>query len=158
MHDWSRQLPATRPNQTLAPLIHRKPLSMYLEKQCYESLSALRLGGGHGFPSFNAACFASRMATICFACERVSSRRLARPPRRPIFARYSRTRFSAPVIECSTMHRKRLMMQGKTEFRSASVRLPAVILRPLGSALFAAACRGNDAVHAQILDHLPVVS
>jgi hypothetical protein len=28
----------------------------------------------------------------------VSSRRLATPPRRPIFARYSRTRFSVSVI------------------------------------------------------------
>src|SRR5437879_6066261 len=35
------------------------------------------------------------MPTICFACERVSSRRLARPPRRPISARYSRTLLSA---------------------------------------------------------------
>ena len=77
-----------------------------------ESLSNLRSRGGHGFPAFTAARLASRIATICFACARVSSRRLATPPRRPIFARYWRTRFSASVIvfqngrrsACPTVH------------------------------------------------------
>ena len=78
-----------------------------------ESLSNLRSRGGHGFPAFNAARLASRIATIFFACARVSSRRLATPPRRPMFARYSRTRFSASVIEASFMHRKPVMMRGK---------------------------------------------
>src|SRR4029077_14435532 len=63
-----------------------------------ESLSNLRSRGGHDFPAFNATRLASRIATIFFACTRVISRRLATPPRRPIFARYSRTRFSASVI------------------------------------------------------------
>ena len=53
-----------------------------------ESLSNLRLRGGQGLPAFKAARFISRIATIFFACARVSSRRLASPPRRPIFARY----------------------------------------------------------------------
>ena len=41
-----------------------------------EALSNLRSRGGHGFPVFNAARLASRIATIFFACTRVSSRRL----------------------------------------------------------------------------------
>jgi hypothetical protein len=47
---------------------------------CYLSFKSLRLRGGHAFPAFTAARFASRMATICRACDLVSSRRLARPP------------------------------------------------------------------------------
>jgi len=51
------------------------------------SFNDLRLRGGHAFPAFIAARFASRIATICFACERVSSRRLAKPPPLPMAAR-----------------------------------------------------------------------
>ena len=54
----------------------------------YLSFNSLRSRGGHGFPAFTAARLASRIATICFACARVSSRRLASPPRLPIVARY----------------------------------------------------------------------
>jgi hypothetical protein len=45
-------------------------------------------------PALIAARFASRIATICFASRRVSSRLLLNPPRRPISARYSRAFFS----------------------------------------------------------------
>jgi len=58
----------------------------------------LRLRGGHGLPALIAARFVSRIATICRACDLVSSRRLTSPPRRPISARYSRTFFSVSVI------------------------------------------------------------
>jgi len=37
-------------------------------------LSDLRSRGGYGFPGFKATRFASRIATICLACERVTSR------------------------------------------------------------------------------------
>ena len=77
-------------------LMHRKPLTIH--KLIQESLSSLRSRGGHCFPIRWAARLASRIATIRFACDRVSSRRLARPPRRPIAARYSRTFFSVLVI------------------------------------------------------------
>jgi hypothetical protein len=73
-----------------------KPLTIH--KLIQESLSSLRSRGGHCFPIRWAARLASRIATIRFACDRVSSRRLARPPRRPIAARYSRTFFSVLVI------------------------------------------------------------
>ena len=79
--------------------MHHKPLMMcHTSMWSQVNLSNLRLRGGHGLPALNAARLASRIATICLACERVSSRRLATPPRRPIFARYSRTRFSVSVI------------------------------------------------------------
>ena len=64
-------------------------------------MSNLRLRGGHGLPALIAARFISRIATICFACERVSSRRLAKPPRLPIAARYSRTSFLVFVINAA---------------------------------------------------------
>jgi hypothetical protein len=38
-----------------------------------------------------------------------------------------------------------------------SLRLPALVLGHLRSALLPAPCRWNDTVHTQILDHLPVV-
>ena len=60
---------------------------------CYLSFNSLWSRGGHAFPALIAARLASRIATICFACERVSSRRLAKPPRFPIAARYARTSF-----------------------------------------------------------------
>jgi len=93
-------------NNVLA--LHRKRLTMH--KSIQESLSSLRSRGGHGFPAFNAARLASRIATIFFACERVSSRRLARPPRRPISARYSCIFFSVAAISASNIHHKLLMM------------------------------------------------
>jgi hypothetical protein len=65
------------------------------------SLSCLRsreLVGGQGLPAFKAARLPSRIATIWRACDLVSSRRLARPPRFPILARYSRILFCACVI------------------------------------------------------------
>ena len=49
----------------------------HTSKRSQVNLSNLRLRGGHGFPAFNAARLASRIATIFFACARVSSRRLA---------------------------------------------------------------------------------
>ena len=49
---------------------------------------------------FNAARFASRIATICFACERVSSRRLARPARRPIFAKGVAAKSTKAALIC----------------------------------------------------------
>src|SRR5438093_3795160 len=58
---------------------------------CYLSFNSLRSRGGHGFPALSAARLASRIATICFACERVSSRRLASPPRLPMAGRNCRT-------------------------------------------------------------------
>jgi hypothetical protein len=54
---------------------------------CYLSFNSFRSRGGHAFPALIAARFASRIATICLACERVSSRRLASPPRLPMPAR-----------------------------------------------------------------------
>jgi hypothetical protein len=39
------------------------------------SLSDLRSRGGQGFPAFNAARLASRIAIICRACDLVNSRR-----------------------------------------------------------------------------------
>ena len=70
-------------------VMHHKPLMMrHTSMWSQVNLSNLRLRGGHGLPALNAARLASRIATICLACERVSSRRLATPPRRPIFARY----------------------------------------------------------------------
>jgi hypothetical protein len=73
-------------------------------RSAYESFGSLRLRGGHGFPCLSAARFISRIATIWRACDLVSSRRLARPPRFPISARYSRILFCACVIslQCST--------------------------------------------------------
>jgi hypothetical protein len=62
------------------------------------NLSNLRLRGGHGLPALIAARFISPDRDICRACDLVSSRRLATPPRRPISARYSRTHFSVSVI------------------------------------------------------------
>jgi hypothetical protein len=80
------------------------------------SLSRLRSRGslgGHGFPAFTAARLASRVATICLACDFVSSRRPAAPPRLPMCARYSRMFFCASVIpEQFNLHHKPLMMHG----------------------------------------------
>jgi hypothetical protein len=70
----------------------------------YLSLNSLLSRGGHAFPAFNAARFASRIATICFACERVSLRRLASPPRLPMAARYSLTFFCASFISTVANH------------------------------------------------------
>ena len=91
--------------------LYRKQLTMHESIQ--ESLSSLRSRGGHGFPAFNAARLALRIATIFFACERVSSRRLARPPRRPISARYSCIFLSVPAIKASNIYRKPLTIYTK---------------------------------------------
>jgi hypothetical protein len=85
----------------------------------------LRSRGGHDFPALIAARFISRIATICRACDLVSSRRLARPPRRPIVARYFCKCFLASVIETSMMHHKRLTMhQARRVARESSASLP----------------------------------
>ena len=91
--------------------MHRKRPTM--QKSIQESLSSLRSRGGHCFPVRWAARLASRIATICFACDRVSSRRLASPPRHPIAARYSRTFFSVLVIRATNIYHKPLMMHAK---------------------------------------------
>ena len=70
----------------------------------YLSFNSLLSRGGHGFPAFTAARLASRIATICFACARVSSRRLASPPRLPMAARYSPTFFCASFISMVANH------------------------------------------------------
>jgi hypothetical protein len=97
-------------NSTAGALIYRKRLTIDAGN-AQESFRSRRSRGGHAFPAFSAARFASRIATILFACARVSSRRLARPPRRPIFARYSYTRFSVSIYPASILHRKRVMME-----------------------------------------------
>ncbi len=87
-HALAADTAATTP---LSGTLYHKPLTM--DQFCYVSFRSLRLRGGHAFPALIAARLASRIATICFACERVSSRRLARPPRLPMAARYCRTSF-----------------------------------------------------------------
>jgi len=79
------------PLHRFAELMYRKRLTM--NRFCYPSFNSLWSREGHAFPALIAARLASRIATICFACERVSSRRLAKPPRFPIAARYARTSF-----------------------------------------------------------------
>jgi DEAD/DEAH box helicase len=88
-----------------AVFIYHKRLT--IDHPTHRSLSCLRsrgLVGGQALPAFKAARLASRIATIWRACDLVSSRRLARPPRFPISARYSRILFCACVIslQCST--------------------------------------------------------
>ena len=51
-----------------------------MDQILYESFSSLRSRGGQGLPAFVAARLASRIATICLACDLVSSRRLPMPP------------------------------------------------------------------------------
>ena len=88
----------------------------------YLSFNSLRSRGGHGLPAFTAARLASRIATICFACARVSSRRLASPPRLPMAARYSPTFFCASFISMvAIMYHKRLMMRANSNGNSKSV-------------------------------------
>jgi hypothetical protein len=92
--------------------MYRKRLT--IDQFCHVSFSSLRSRGGQDFPALSAARLASRIATICFACERVSSRRLASPPRLPMAAKYSCTFFCAFFISTSPiMHHKRLMMRAK---------------------------------------------
>src|SRR6266481_2824070 len=113
--------------------MHHNRLTMDELKLDYESVSNLRLRGGHGLPALIAARFISRMATIFRACDLVSSRRLVSPPRRPIVARYSRTFFSASVIDAlQSIHHKRLMMQevkSRETGRSAGARVRATARR-----------------------------
>ena len=78
-------LQATRLPLQRAELMYRKRLT--IDQFCHVSFSSLRPRGGQDFPALSAARLASRIATICLACERVSSRRLASPPRLPIAAR-----------------------------------------------------------------------
>src|SRR5438477_1388513 len=84
----------------IVKFMHHNPLMMNELELDQESDSNLRLRGGHDLPAFNAARFISRIATICRACDLLSSRRLTLPPRRPILARYSRTFLSVSVIVC----------------------------------------------------------
>jgi hypothetical protein len=70
----------------------------------YLSFNSFRSRGGQGLPALITARFNSRIATICRACDLVSPRRLARPPRRPIPARYSRTFFCASLISTVPNH------------------------------------------------------
>jgi len=97
---------------------------------CYLSFKSLRLRGGHGLPAVIAARFNSRIATIFRACDLVNSRRLVRPPRLPMAARYWRGYVSAPPSfswpvgrrsicpnnsMTGSMHLKRLMIQAEIE-------------------------------------------
>jgi hypothetical protein len=66
-------------------IMHRKPLTT--GNFFHVSFATFRLRGGHVFPCLSASRFISRIATICRACDLVSSRRLVIPPRRPISAR-----------------------------------------------------------------------
>ena len=137
------RLSASKPRikkPTAAPTIHHKLLMMHhTSKRSQVNLSNLRLRGGHGFPAFNATRLASRIATIFFACARVSSRRLASPPRWPIFARYFAHllfsfRHCLPKWQAErlpynsitwTKYRKRVMMQQEKKFVSARMPKPA---------------------------------
>jgi hypothetical protein len=84
-----------RLRQPLRPLkMHRKPLTIDRIWRYHRPLRicrSLRDSFGAGPPFFFAARLASRISTISFACSRVSSLRLASPPRLPISAKYSRT-------------------------------------------------------------------
>jgi hypothetical protein len=88
-------------------------------------------------------------------CELTSAGKTAAAPDLGEILTYSLFSFSHTTLN---MHRKRLTMQAKNGIRSASVCLAALILRHLRSAPMPTACRRNDTIHAQILDHLPVVS
>ena len=106
----SRQPPLHR----FAEPMYRKPLTIWITIG-YLSFNSLRSRGGHAFPALIAARFTSRIAAICFACERVSSRRLVRPPRFPIAARYARTFFCASFISTpQIMHHKPLTIGPST--------------------------------------------
>lgn len=103
--------------ELLGQVVHRKPLTIQRwELSEVEQVPLPRAGRWPQFAGFERGAFGLRMATIFFACARVSSRRPAEPPRLPMRARYSRTCFCASVmLSCArkTLHHKRLTMQAR---------------------------------------------
>ena len=113
VHALHPKLPRTR-------IMHHKRLMMH--RICYLSFNSLRSRGGHGFPAFNAARLASRIATICLhasasACGGWPVHRACRW-RRDTYLRS----FALPSFQWSPiMHHKRLMMRAKSNGNSKSV-------------------------------------
>lgn len=69
-HHGMRSAHRSAESEKAACVIYRKRLT--IDRWVYESFISLRSRGGQALPAFNAARLASRIVTICLACDLVS--------------------------------------------------------------------------------------